>query len=154
MDDAQELSSSPHNAGGLKKVFTRSSRSQTTHAQDVESNHSSARSNGRSSFDSTPDKRPATAGGELTVEESPKRLSKLLGSRRKKKNNNNNSSNEKHTDSTPSTDSLAKDDDGTGPFPSLPADEYAISQSDGNGAGLGNSNVSINLLTDESEPDK
>lgn len=146
MDDAQELSPNPHPSGGLKKVFSRSNRTQTT--QDVESTHGSARSNGRSSVDSTPDKRPATAGGELTVEDSPKRLSKLLSSRRKKKNNNNN----KHTEPAPSTNSLDGDDE-TGPFPPLPSEEFVASQSSDTG-GLNQSTISINLLTDDSGTDR
>lgn len=154
MDDAQELSPNPHHSGGLKKVFSRSSRSQTTQAQDAESIQGSARSNDRSSADSsTLDKRPATAGGELTVEDSPKRLSKLLSSRRRKKNNNN-----KPTESTPSTDSLVEDDDDepAGPFPPLPSEEYVPSQSPGHGnaAGLNHSTASINLLADDSEADQ
>lgn len=154
MDDAQELSPNPHHSGGLKKVFSRSNRSQTTQAQDAESIQGSARSNDRSSADSMLDKRPATAGGELTVEDSPKRLSKLLSSRRRKKNNNNNN---KHTESTPSADSLVEDDDDEpGPFPPLPSEEFVPSQYPGyeNTAGLNHSTVSINLLTDDSEVDQ
>ncbi|CRG87142.1 putative membrane protein C20F10,07 [Talaromyces islandicus] len=151
MDDAQELSSNSHNAGGLKKVFTRSNRSLTTQVQDAESTQGSARSNGRSSVDSTPDKRPATAGGELTVEDSPKRLSKLLSSRRKKKNNNNNNNNNnKPAEPTPSANSLDGDDDEAGPFPPLPSEEFQPSDT----AGSTPSAISVNLLTDDSETDR
>jgi hypothetical protein len=152
MDDAQELSTNSHHSGGLKKVFSRSNRSHTTH--DAESTQGSVRSNGRSSVDSTLDKRPATAGGELTVEDSPNRLSKLLTSRRKKKNNNNKN---KPIESIPSADSLVEgDDDEPGPFPPLPTEGFVASESPvhGNTTGFNQSTASINLLTDDSETDQ
>ncbi|KAH8702463.1 hypothetical protein BGW36DRAFT_424738 [Talaromyces proteolyticus] len=146
MDDAQESSHHPPTVG-LKKVFSRSNRNQTApQGQDMESTSSSARSNGRSSVDSTPEKRLATSG-ELAVEDSPNRLSKLLGNRKKKKS--------KATESVVSADSPL-DHDNSVPVPALPSEELGSSGPSANKYTFGSnqSAVSINLLTDDSEPDQ
>jgi hypothetical protein len=144
MDAVHGSSPNPSPAGGLKKVFSRSSRSQTTPSQDFES-ISSSRSNGRSSIDSTSEsQRPKTSGGPAS-EESSSRISKLLANRRKKKNNNN-----RLTASSTSADSAVQQSaDGD-------AEEVPASGSSANGSvgAQDPSGGSINLLTDDSEPDQ
>jgi hypothetical protein len=145
MDAVQDPGPVPPPAGGFKKVFSRSSnRSQTSQGQDLESVASSGRSNGRSSVDSTPERRGVT-GGDVG-DDSPNRLSKLLGSRRRKRNNNT------LTAAIPPAD-LPLDKSGNGSAPS-PSQEFPASGSSTNGSvSAVDQSGSTHLLTDDSEPD-
>lgn len=124
-------------------MFSRQSR------QDLESNTSSGRSNGRSSVDSTPEKRPSTSG-ELGTEDSSSRLSKLIGGRRKKKN----AGLERSSTSIASADSVL-DANTNGTALSL-RDDPSVSGLSANDSTntLEQSTGSVNLLTDDSEPDQ
>lgn len=143
MDGIQEAPIPPP-AGGFKKVFSRSSnRSQSSQGQDLESVASSGRSNGRSSVDSTPERRGESAGD--VGDDSPRRLSKLLGSRRKKRNITLTAS------MAPADLPWDKSDNGSAPPPS---EEVPASGSSTNGSvGAIDQSGSIQLLTDDSEPD-
>jgi hypothetical protein len=149
MDGAQESSPIQPSSGSLKKAFSRQNRSRTTLGQDLESNESSSRSNGRSSVDSTPEKRPATSGGPGT-EDSSSRLSKLINNRRKKKQ----AANDKRPGSVASADS-ALDPSTNGTL--TVQTEYPVSTSssaNGSTNDLDQFTGTVNLLTDDSEPDQ
>lgn len=137
MDGAQDSSPQPT---GIKKVFSRQNR------QEPENNAGSIRSIGRSSIDSTPEKRPSTSG-ELGQEDSSSRFSKLMGKGRKKKN-------DKKAGSIASADSII-DTSTTGAALSL-RNEVSVSGSSPNNStyALDQSTGSVNLLTDDSEPDQ
>uniref|UniRef100_A0A093UZL8 Putative membrane protein C20F10.07 n=1 Tax=Talaromyces marneffei PM1 TaxID=1077442 RepID=A0A093UZL8_TALMA len=140
MDGAQDSSTQP---SGIKKVFSRQNR------QELESNAGSIRSNGRSSIESTPEKRPSTSG-ELGQEDSSSRFSKLIGNRRKKKN----AANDKKASSIASADSLL--DSSTNLAALSVRNEPSVSGSSPNNSthALDHSTGSVNLLTDDSEPDQ
>ncbi|EED12955.1 GRAM domain protein [Talaromyces stipitatus ATCC 10500] len=140
MDGAQDSLSQP---SGIKKVFSRQSR------QDPEINSSSNRSNGRSSLESTPERRPATSGDQ-GQEDSSSRLSKLINNRRKKKN----ATNDKRAGSIASADSILESSTNSAGM-SL-RNEPSVSGSSPNGSNnaLARSAGSVNLLTDDSEPDQ
>ena len=133
MDGAQDSSPQPT---GIKKVFSRQTR------QDAES----TRSNGRSSIESTPEKRPSTSG-ELGQEDSSSRFSKLMGNRRKKKN-------DKKAGSIASADSVI--DSSTNLAALSLRNETSVSESSPNNSthALEQSTGSVNLLTDESDPEQ
>lgn len=145
MDGTQDSSPS-----GLKKAFMRQNRSRVTQGQDLESNTSSSRSNGRASIDSTPEKRTST-NGEFTVEEPSSRFSKLMNNRRKKKN----TANEKRPGSVASADS-GLDSSVNGTSLSVHNENYVSGSSSANGStnALDQSVGTVNLLTDDSEPDQ
>jgi hypothetical protein len=140
MDGAQDSSPQP---SGIKKVFSRQNR------QEPENNAGSIRSNGRSSIESTPEKRPSTSG-ELVQEDSSSRFSKLMGNRRKKKN----AANDKKAGSIASADSILESS--TNGAASSLRNEPSVSGSSPNNSthALDQSTGSVNLLTDDSEPDQ
>lgn len=140
MDGAQDSSPQP---SGIKKVFSRQNR------QEPETNAGSIRSNGRSSIESTPEKRPSTSG-ELGQEDSSSRFSKLMGNRRKKKN----AANDKKAGSIASADSILESS--TNDAASSLRNEPSVSGSSPNNSthALDQSTGSVNLLTDDSEPDQ
>lgn len=137
MDGAQDSSPQP---SGIKKVFSRQSR------QEPESNAGSIRSNRRSSIESTADKRPSTSG-ELGQDDSPGRFSKLMGNRRKKKN-------DKKAGSIASADSIIEPST-NGAALSLRNETSVAGSSPNNSTHvLAQSTGSVNLLTDDSEPEQ
>ncbi|KAL1962589.1 hypothetical protein VTN77DRAFT_9382 [Rasamsonia byssochlamydoides] len=148
MDGVQESSPNPSSAGGFKKVFSRSNRSQTTSFQDLESVTSSSRSNGRSSVDSTSEMPRPKTSGDPAADDSSKGISKLLANRRKKKNTTANN-NRLSASTTASADSSNQQSaDGGAP----PSAEDA--PANGSGSAQDHSGGSNNLLTDDSEPDQ
>ncbi|OKL57677.1 hypothetical protein UA08_07087 [Talaromyces atroroseus] len=148
MDGTQDSTPLQPPSGGLKKAFSRQNRSRVTQGQDLESNASSGRSNGRSSVDSTPEKRPTTSG-EPGVEDSSSRLSKLINNRRKKKQ----TVDDKRPSSVASADS-ALDPSMNGTLSMRNGYSVSVSSSaNGSTNELDQSAGMVNLLTDDSEPD-
>ncbi|PWY85836.1 hypothetical protein BO94DRAFT_547014 [Aspergillus sclerotioniger CBS 115572] len=129
--------------------FNRINRTQTTPV-DLETMGSSSRSNGRSSIDSTSDRPKSQAGEADSAKAGPSGFSKLLAARRKKKKDNS----QKPSDESSSQLEIEGDRD-------IPEGRSTESR-DGvsTTSSVANENLSIvdndavNLLTDDSEPER